>query len=711
MQLTDEQQAVIDDVRTGQHVCVTALPGSGKSRVAYELIRQCVHDVQVVMLMYNRSLCDSTTEHVQRMDCPGRTIKAYTFHGLASALTGRTCQNDRQLMQLLAADTDETEAPVWPLRDMTLLLVDECQDLRPVFVQLVFYVLRRCTRLPDLRIVLLGDPRQLLYSFYNHNRADARFLVFGHRLFHTVNARAWSQRQLTRSFRSTRAVACFLNALIAEHDMRPGSTDTTGPPVILDVCNIRSQEPSSKILHLVANYDPSDVLILCSTLGPSSPARAVVRTLVRHGLQVHVQRSGTLRDDCTTGSTGSTGPTGPTGPGPGRIQCKTFCAAKGLEAKLVIVLNDRSLVHALDNSVYVALSRSMRQLVVFQDRATTSMTELTQLCAALTSADLTVLTNRYSRCPADTRPTVPQNERGPPTRYVVETMFQYMDPSVLAPLERLVQTTTMSADWDDLADYAKLLDVPTRHGYSLNVRHVLTASLCLAAEYARTRTLPSTITVLRRSRDPRVVRLVARGTALLAMRLPFVAAPLDVQHLVMQLPAFVMFATALDATTSFDEKLVALEDSDFGWIVQPAIVTRFLHLLTELTRYVPDHRTAFHVNRKWVGGCVCPVPVPVPVWGTPLLASGVCVYVVVNKAETEPEDVLSAAMYLGIHDVEYGYVSNVYTGVVTLVYVPRSQQAQFIHQAVARCTSSEADLDDEAFVHQHTFPLRPPRLS
>jgi hypothetical protein len=158
-----------------------------------------------------------------------------------------------------------------------------------------------------------------------------------------------------------------------------------------------------------------------------------------------------------------------------------------------------------------------------------------------------------------------------------------------------------------------------------------------------------------------------------------------------------MFAVALDATTSFDEKLTAVGDSDFGFVLQPPIVTRFLHVLTEVTRYVPDTRTAFHVNRSLV------LPGAVPVWGTPLLASDACVYMLINKVETEPEDVLSTAMYLGIHDVEYGYVSNLYTGVVTQIYVPRSQQASFIHQAVVRCTSSEADVDDETFVHQHTF--------
>ena len=42
----------------------------------------------------------------------------------------------------------------------------------------------------------------------------------------------------------------------------------------------------------------------------------------------------------------------------------------------------------MSNSLYVALSRSTRQLVVFQDRHSTSMEELRHLCTTLTSEDL-----------------------------------------------------------------------------------------------------------------------------------------------------------------------------------------------------------------------------------------------------------------------------------------------------------------------------------
>ena len=155
-----------------------------------------------------------------------------------------------------------------------------------------------------------------------------------------------------------------------------------------------------------------------------------------------------------------------------------------------------------------------------------------------------------------------------------------------------------------------------------------------------------------------------------------------------------MFATALDAVTSFDDKIVELED--FGFMLQPPMVDRVLRVLDEMRLYIPDRQTGFDVNRS------CKVQ-QATVWGTPTLASDACVYVVVNKTETEPEDVLSTAMYLGIHGVEYGYISNLCTGTLTQVHVPLGQHGAFMEHALALCSSTETDLEDTAFVQHHQY--------
>ena len=686
--LTTEQQAIIDDVRDGHHVSVTALPGSGKSRVGFELIRQS-EDSSIICLMYNRSLCDETTKQIQTLDIdPSRSVKAYTFHGLASAMTGHVCHNDRHIQDVLQHPVHSAQ---WTMDDCTLLIIDEAQDMRPVFMQLIHHLLSSCLHRHRLRIVLLGDPRQLLYGFYAHNRADARFLSLGHRLLDTINTRTWTERRLSRSFRSTHSVTNVLNALVPGHHMI--SKGTQGLPVLLDVCNLRSFEPATKMVALVSRFRPEDVMVLCSSLSATSPARRLVRTLVRHGIPVHVQRSGPLRDNAPVATASRLG----------RVQFKTFCAAKGLEAKLVIVLNDRSLFQAMENSLYVALSRSLEQLVIFQDTGPISLEEIDALRARLTPADLSVLTNTHTKCRPLRR--VPLTTPAPQprlTKYFVDTLFQYVDPELLAPLEARVQQTSLDTTGFDeendetAAAYAQLFDVTTDTGTCVNVRSIVTAAIRLAVEYARTHQVPKLVLDLQRSRDPYVARLCTRGMAVLRMHLPHIPDPWDVRHLYLKLQAFAMFSTAIDAFSGFEEKIADL--SDFGFIMHPLVVRRVARLLQHLQKYIPEPQTTFSARKTLRTATAV-------FYSTPTLASSTCVYSMLHKPETDTDDVLGMAVHVAVHGLEYGYMTNVHTGSLTQVYMPRAEHAAFIAAVVQARESCEEDLDDTGFIRRHRLQL------
>ena len=684
MNLTTEQQSVIDDVKAGNHVSVTALPGSGKSRVAYELIRQCTEDTSVVLIMYNRSLCESTTEHIKRLDIdPSRKVKAFTFHGLASSLTGSVCHNDRQIQEVLKTKNESK----WHMEDFTLLIIDEGQDMRPGFMQLIHYLIQSaCIHGSRLRIVLLGDPRQLLYGFYAHNRADARFLSLGHVLLRPVNKRTWKQRNLTRSFRSTNSVTNFLNVLIPGHNMV--SNGQEGVPVTLDLCNLRSFEPATKIINAVSNFRPEDFMVLCSSLSATSPARKLVRMLVRHGIPVHVQRSGNLRDN---------GPVA-TASRHGRIQFKTFCASKGLEAKLVIVLNDRSLFKGMENSLYVALSRSMEQLIIFQNTGPVSMEEIDALRNRLMPADLSVVTNRYSKCRPLCRPlSAAIGTNIQQTKYFVETLFQYVDPELLTPIEKMVQRTSLdSTTFDDEEIYAQLFDIKTETDQCINVRSIVTTAIRLAVEYFRTKQIPKVILDLHRSRDPYVARLFARGMLVLRMNLPHVSDPWNIQQTFMKLQAFAMFSTAIDAFSSFDEKIADL--SDFGFIMHPLIIKRVSMLLHHMKKYIPETQTSFSRRETLRTGTAT-------IYSTPTLKSTACVYSMLHKPDTDIDDVLCMAVHVAVHGLEYGYLTNVYTGSLTQVHIPSSDHTTFLCKVIQARESCEDDLDDTGFIRRHRLRI------
>lgn len=365
-QITEEQQQAVSAVLGGHHVQVVAMPGSGKSRLAYELIQQATDDATTLMLVYNRALNLESGTRLERLELGERQAKTYTFHGIVSAITGTVCCTDQQLVAFIdGLDTfvlGESDQD-FPYAHFSVLIIDECQDVRPTFFRLIRWLCTVvCQQRARLRVVLLGDPRQLLYDFYNKNRADERFLTLGSTLLRSVNHRGWESHCLTQSFRSTYPVAVFLNTLVREHTMIPRDyrLGLDRPPVEIIVCDIHRDIP--RLLdagHLAGGClygePPSETMLLCSSLNTRSPIRPLVKLLASRGIPVSVKRSGDLADHHQED-------------GGGGVRCSTFCATKGLEARVIIVVSDRPLFvdPMCENSLYVALSRSSHRLVIFQ---------------------------------------------------------------------------------------------------------------------------------------------------------------------------------------------------------------------------------------------------------------------------------------------------------------------------------------------------------
>jgi hypothetical protein len=258
----------------------------------------------------------------------------------------------------------------WDMSDFTLLIVDEVQDMRPNLSRFLRILLNNvCKDTKPLRILLLGDPRQLLYHFYRQNRADARFLTHGEQLYRSINERTWVNCNLTRSFRSTFSIATVLNSLLKDHDMVPRD-ESICAPVELYIGDIRS-DTSPNIVRILGTDRESSVLVLCPSTNSASPARTVVSTMISAGIVVNVIRSGNLSDPPMVCSEQETKK---------QISVQTFCSSKGLESPVVIVLCDRtSLFDSMENATYVAITRATRRLIIIVDGRYTSRESLSTL--------------------------------------------------------------------------------------------------------------------------------------------------------------------------------------------------------------------------------------------------------------------------------------------------------------------------------------------
>jgi hypothetical protein len=341
----------------------------------------------------------------------------------------------------------------------------------------------------------------------------------------------------------------------------------------------------------------------------------------------------------------------------------------------------------------------MEELVIFQDVGPISMEEIHELRAKLTHVDLSVVTNKHSKCkPVCRAVTTTPPDVSLQTKYFVETLFQYVDPELLKPIESMVQSTSLDAtslfDYDE--SYARVFDITTERGQCVNVRNIVTAAIRLAVEYFRTHKIPKLVADLQRSRDPYVIRLCKRGMMVLQMHLPNIADPWDIRQLYMKLQAFAMFSTAIDAFSSFEEKIADL--SDFGFIMQPMIISRVGRLCDQMQKYVPNMSTPFSIR-------TCLQTEFAKIYSTPTLRSSSCIYAMLHKPGTDIDDILCMAIHVAVHGLEYGYMSNIYTGSLTQVFMPKHEHTVFIEKVLHARESCELDLDDTGFIRRHRLRI------
>lgn len=695
--LTDEQQAVITAVRDGYHVCVTALPGCGKTHVAMAVIDACT-DPTVLVLMYNRSLNETTTQRLLQTcwtQPVNKRVRSYTFHGVMAAMTSETCYSDTHMDTLLdRLEQGHINTSDWVMSDFSLLIIDEAQDLRPSLFRLVRLLIARvCTRRHDLRVLLLGDPRQVLYHFYNHDRADSRFLRLGPELLAGVNTREWRQLALTHSFRITPPIAAFLNSLIPNHQMIPcndrghSSHEPKSRPVRILVCDVYMDTPSL-LPPLLHGYADNEVLILANSTNARSPMRQAVQALIMTGHRVTVQRSGGLATEMeTTTKSGNTTDTQHHHVG---VQVQTFCAAKGLESRLVIVIHTGPLfTDHLPSSVYVALTRSHGELVILQQVSTVTFHMLTRFCADSSIRDhVQIWLHRNIAPPQQTQSLTTCSNPAPTVTDNVEvaTMFTYISAQFLQEL--MHEYVLCQYDEKPVDESYQRLCLDGRDD-------LLLRTLVLAIEYQRRREIPSCCTILTTSTLPRVQQLHRRALDMLEWQVPH-HIPWSKKQLIMKLPAFAMLALALDATAFYSDRLPIIQG--FHTCVQPCVIQRMQTLWRLTQHWVPNTMTRFYTRQsRRIGN--------IRLHTRPMLVGEDCIVHVVSRRTVDIDTWLTVAMSAVVCRRTRAYVLNVYTNNIAEIYINTAQHEAFVNAVIQRKSIIAPNLPDEEFIHHYQMDI------
>jgi hypothetical protein len=236
-----------------------------------------------------------------------------------------------------------------------LIILDEQQDMKPLFFELIQYIIK-----PKIQLCLLGDVNQNIYSYQGSN---SNYLIKADNLFNSENK--WKKHNIFTTFRINKSIANFVNKILLKEDRLHAIKE--GPPVQYLICNpFRPKDIINKIKdYLTKGYTPNDIFILAPSIKSKKiPIRILENLLVLNGLPccVTLNDEGNSIDEEIMYN---------------KILFTTFHQSKGLERKIVFVYSmdegyyryaKDATVDKCPNPIYVACTRSLEHLIIIHTK-------------------------------------------------------------------------------------------------------------------------------------------------------------------------------------------------------------------------------------------------------------------------------------------------------------------------------------------------------
>jgi hypothetical protein len=285
MQLSDEQSHIIDQIKVGKNVIVSAVAGSGKSSTVLSAAEQ-MPERTLLQVTYNASLRAEIKEKVKALGLTN--IKIHTYHSLAVRYYLPNCFTDTGLRRILYHDL----APRTEIQSIDVLVIDETQDMTLVYFQIVQkYIKDMVTQKPgSIQLLILGDELQSLYEFKG---SDARFLTLAEEIWTNcpfLRTREFSKCTMKMSYRITDQICAFVNNVMIG---APRMNSCRSDEPVKYVRNSRTNLEKTVVFEvnrlLAAGASPSDFFILgASVKSAKSVVRKMENVLVSQGIPCYV---------------------------------------------------------------------------------------------------------------------------------------------------------------------------------------------------------------------------------------------------------------------------------------------------------------------------------------------------------------------------------------------------------------------------------------
>jgi len=355
IQLSEEQQCILDTVKEGHNVMVDAVAGTGKTTLILSIARE-MPDTKILQLTYNASLRKDVKETVEKNDIQNLTV--HTYHSLAKRYYLSTGYTDTEIRRLLFKNM--------PLKDVSpkydMIVLDECQDMTLLYFQLMVKFIKDIDC--NIQLLILGDYMQGLYDFKG---ADIRFLTMADQVWEgltNLTTQGFQKRTMKMSFRITNQMRNFVNDVMLGEERMNACRDGSVVTYVRNSRNNISRVVYGEITKLLENgVNPSEIFVLGGSVkGANSNIRRLENTLVEKDVPCHVPMlEGDKIDDRVID---------------GKVVFSTFHSVKGRQRKYVFVVgfdnayfrfNARTLPRDIcPNTLYVAATRATEGLYLLE---------------------------------------------------------------------------------------------------------------------------------------------------------------------------------------------------------------------------------------------------------------------------------------------------------------------------------------------------------
>lgn len=362
MKYSDEQQLIIKYCVENTNVIVDAVAGSGKTTTLLG-IAHAEPNKKILGVLFNKSLKEETRTRATNNAL--NQLEIHNYHALAKKYYNDAICNDSGITEMIR----ENKPPNRSLPRWERIIIDEVQDMNPLYFQLISKILDDL-RNPEIRITVMGDRYQSIYAFLY---ADSRFLTNAAQIYKSVRGE-WKKASLSTTYRCSSSICSFLNdTLLGYNRLHPASSEPTPPVNYIYGCPFEARKTLlPDILSYLSNgYKPEDIFILAPSVKmklKETPVKMLENALVNQNIPIYIPREDEVYGDRNAESD----------PTKGKLVITTFHQSKGLERKIVIIYNfDSSYfkifnkdadANALTAELYVAVTRAAKHLYVVHDK-------------------------------------------------------------------------------------------------------------------------------------------------------------------------------------------------------------------------------------------------------------------------------------------------------------------------------------------------------